>query len=101
MPTARAEKAFEMLGHAELVPLDYWGDRSFVWLTVRLEEFRPMTPPSFWERCDTEVCRQTVAAGLAPAPAQAVAVQIVGDDGSHATAWAVCAECLERMGHSG
>ena len=101
MPTARAEKAFDMLGHAEMVPLDYWEGRPFTWLTVGLEEFRPLIPPAFWERCETEACRMAVRAGLAPDSAQAVAVQIVGDDGSHATAWAVCPECLERMGRSG
>lgn len=101
MPTARAEKAFDMLGSAELVPLDFWEGKPFTWLTVWLEEFRPLTPPAFWERCEAEACRMIVKAGLAPAPALAVAVQIVGDDGAHASAWAVCPECLERMGHSG
>ena len=90
-----------MLERAEVVPLDYWTNRAFTWLTVPLADFAPFPVPSMWERCETAMCRQLVAAGAAPAPAQAVALQIVGDDGSHASVWAVCPECLERMGHSG
>lgn len=97
--TARAEKAFDMLARAELVPIDYWAERGATWLTTDLREFAGLAPPGLWERCETNFHVLTRDLGQ-PVPL-AVAVQILSDDGSHATAWAVCQECLDRMGYSG
>ena len=99
--TARAEKAFDMLEQAELVPLDWWERRPFTWLTVPIAEFQGLMPGRLWEWCEGAVHHEEMLARLRPQAPPAVAVQIVGDDGSHATVWAVCHECLARMGHSG
>ena len=98
-PTDGARRAFDMLAQADQVPLEYWQGRSFVWLTVYNWEFGTDVP-GFWEQCECDFHNAEMLALGAERRPRSVAIQVIGDDGTHATAFAVCQECLNRMGHS-
>lgn len=100
--------AFAMLGTAENVPLDYWRNRTFTWLTVPMQLLLAVggeantghNPiPPHWEYCEAQG-HEAENAEFGTKRPQSVALQIVGDDGTHCTAWAVCQEHLTMMGAS-
>ena len=97
--TSNALRAMTLMAEAEQVPLDYWTGRGFTWLTVYTWEFGTAAP-GFWELCECDFHEAEMLAIGANRRPRSVAVQVLGDDGTHATAFAVCQECLSRMGHS-